>query len=395
MEQIDFTVISSALSLPLYWYRDKKLLSAFPAHAAMFAPPAFYLKTAFEPDNTDPYLETVFHAFYGRIPLNETASEVLIVGPVAQLPYRDEDFRRICAEYRMENEGRDACIRFFQGIPWYLKEEFGKILRMIHHFCGCKTPLIFQGFSTEKQPTAPKAHSVAGIYDRSYLDEPDDTMLYEEILTGIVASGRPERIDELTEAFFQFDTGKLANEPLRNLKNTIIAAITLMTRAAIHAGVAMRLAFRLSDYYILAMENADNPDDAAEQFVSALRSLTCEVAAVKNYTNDGGSFRAIINYVREHTDRPLTVAHLAAQFGYNSNYLSGTFKKETGTSLSALITRTKLETACELLQYTNKSILEISEHLCFSSQNYFQTVFKKQYGITPLMYRKQRTSVKK
>ena len=86
---------------------------------------------------------------------------------------------------------------------------------------------------------------------------------------------------------------------------------------------------------------------------------------------------------------PLTVAHIAAEFGYNSNYLSGAFKKELGFPLSAYILRCKLEEARELLQFTSRSILEISEHLCFSSQNYFQTVFRRQYGVTPLQYRKR------
>lgn len=49
----------------------------------------------------------------------------------------------------------------------------------------------------------------------------------------------------------------------------------------------------------------------------------------------------------------------------------------------AFITRCKLEEAKSLLAYSKKSLAEISSYLCFSSQSYFQNVFKKQYGTTP------------
>ncbi|MDE6963676.1 MAG: helix-turn-helix domain-containing protein, partial [Lachnospiraceae bacterium] len=50
--------------------------------------------------------------------------------------------------------------------------------------------------------------------------------------------------------------------------------------------------------------------------------------------------------------------------------------------------RCKLEEARALLAYTDKSLSEISHYLCFSSQAYFQNVFKKKFGITPGEYRR-------
>ena len=50
---------------------------------------------------------------------------------------------------------------------------------------------------------------------------------------------------------------------------------------------------------------------------------------------------------------------------------------------------TWLEEAKSLLTYSDKTLSEISNYLCFSSQAYFQTVFKKKYGLTPKQYRNQ------
>ena len=71
--------------------------------------------------------------------------------------------------------------------------------------------------------------------------------------------------------------------------------------------------------------------------------------------------------------------------------LSKKFKRELGFNISSYIMRRKLEEAKSLLNYTDMTISEISEYLCFSSQAYFQNVFKKKYGITPKEYRKKQT----
>ena len=79
---------------------------------------------------------------------------------------------------------------------------------------------------------------------------------------------------------------------------------------------------------------------------------------------------------------------MAAYVGKSRSYLSHCFKKELGFEMNGFIMRCKLEEAKSLLTYTDKSISEISSYLCFSSQAYFQNVFKKKFGVTPNMYRK-------
>ena len=63
------------------------------------------------------------------------------------------------------------------------------------------------------------------------------------------------------------------------------------------------------------------------------------------------------------------------------------FKKETGYEVGAFITKCKIDEAKSLLRFTDRSISEISSYLAFSSQPYFQTVFRKVTGMTPLQYR--------
>ena len=65
------------------------------------------------------------------------------------------------------------------------------------------------------------------------------------------------------------------------------------------------------------------------------------------------------------------------------------FKKETGETIGRYIMKAKLQEAKLLLAYSNRSLPAISNFLFFSSQSHFQNLFKKEFGITPLEYRRK------
>ena len=65
------------------------------------------------------------------------------------------------------------------------------------------------------------------------------------------------------------------------------------------------------------------------------------------------------------------------------------FKKETGETIGRYIVTAKLQESKLLLAYSDRPLSEISNFFFFSSQAYFQNLFKRQFGITPLAYRKR------
>ena len=70
-------------------------------------------------------------------------------------------------------------------------------------------------------------------------------------------------------------------------------------------------------------------------------------------------------------------------------YLSTAIKKLSGRSVSDWINSTLVSEIKLLLKVTDKTILEISEELNFSSPSVFVQFFRRNTGITPLQYRKQ------
>lgn len=76
-------------------------------------------------------------------------------------------------------------------------------------------------------------------------------------------------------------------------------------------------------------------------------------------------------------------------FYYTHSYLCRFFKNKTGMSMTDYVNRLKLKRAKTLLRQTNFSVTQIVSTLGFSSESYFFKLFKTEYGITPLQYRKK------
>jgi len=96
-----------------------------------------------------------------------------------------------------------------------------------------------------------------------------------------------------------------------------------------------------------------------------------------------------MNFIRTHTNESISVNDVSDSIQKSTSYTMKKFKTELGFTIGAFITRCKLEEAKMLLTYSTKSLAEISSYLCFSSQPHFQSLFKKQYHMTPLEYRKK------
>ncbi len=93
--------------------------------------------------------------------------------------------------------------------------------------------------------------------------------------------------------------------------------------------------------------------------------------------------------INEQFSENLTLATLSKKLFLCEKQVSRIIKHEYGTSFSVLIKQKKLSIAAILLKQTNMSIQEISDTLSFNTENYFYSLFKKEYGCSPLKYRKQ------
>ena len=182
--------------------------------------------------------------------------------------------------------------------------------------------------------------------------------------------------------------GKLADTPLRQAKNLLIGSVAMVGKeAAIPGGMDIEQAYQLIDVYTQECERLQSVEAVKNLQYNMLMDFTKRVAQQKLPQGVSKEIYACMQYISTHINEPISAADVIAFSGRSRAYLFKKFQQELGGTIGAYITECKLREAKSLLRYTDKSLGEISNYLCFSSQSYFQNVFKKHCGLTPLEYR--------
>lgn len=100
----------------------------------------------------------------------------------------------------------------------------------------------------------------------------------------------------------------------------------------------------------------------------------------------------LVSYFEERMSDNLglpTVAYMAEKMNISPRYLSDLLKRETGKTALELIHLFLITEAKNLLTEGKLNVSEISFALGFENPTYFSRLFKKEVGLTPLIYREQ------
>ena len=183
--------------------------------------------------------------------------------------------------------------------------------------------------------------------------------------------------------------GKLSENPLQNLRYHFVVTMALITRYIIHAGMEQEKAYGLSDFYILKMDKLKTTADIAALHDDMCLDICNQMKAIRSSSVLSKPIVLCLDYIYNNIHSRITIKELADYLELSESYLSKLFSKEMGMALSEYILNLKIEKAKNLLQYSDYSIVDISQYLSFSSQSHFIQVFKKSCGLTPHKYRMQ------
>jgi len=98
----------------------------------------------------------------------------------------------------------------------------------------------------------------------------------------------------------------------------------------------------------------------------------------------------VIHFMHENIERKLTLADLACQAGLSTSHLSLLFHKKTYYSPLQYLNHLRIQKACQLLDFTDMKINQISPKIGFEDSLYFTRIFKKNMGLSPSEYRLQK-----
>jgi len=203
--------------------------------------------------------------------------------------------------------------------------------------------------------------------------------------------GRADSINNLSSLNVEMSkkVGSMAKNSLKQTEYTIASSIVLVTRAAIRGGVNPSEAYEIADLYFQKLEKCTTQLEMEKLNISMKNRLSEMVKQVRSKKRNMGYVEQCKDYIIQNVYSTLRVEEIAKIIGINSNYLSRKFTEQEGTTISQFIIQTRLNVAQDLLRHSKMDIAEISEYLCFSSQSHFGQLFKKEYGISPLQYKKQ------
>ncbi len=317
-------------------------------------------------------------------------SEV-VVGPVITAPITDKSLDSILLNYGISQEHKEKVREFYSQTPTFSIIQFLNILALINKELTGKTVDIYEAFNLidkKTEATVGEIHSNS-LYERKEAENFHDTYFFEQEYYGFVERGDVAGLEAMIRNIPRINAGKIASDSVRQAKNIFISAIALVTRRAIAGGLDIETAYQLSDLYIQEAERMSDASSITLLNATAVMDFTKRVAETKIPKGMHSDIYKSIQFISNHVNQSISVEDVAEYIGIDRSTLSRKFKKELGFNISDYIMRRKLEEAKSLLKFTDKSISEISAYLCFSTQSYFQNVFKKKYGMTPKEYRLQ------
>ena len=93
--------------------------------------------------------------------------------------------------------------------------------------------------------------------------------------------------------------------------------------------------------------------------------------------------QAMIDYVREHYQRPMSLSQVAQALNMNAAYLSDLFSRAVGVTFHQYLDELRLARAEQLLGDARLRVCEVACAVGYSSAGYFRQAFKRHFGISP------------
>ncbi len=151
----------------------------------------------------------------------------------------------------------------------------------------------------------------------------------------------------------------------------------------------------LSDYFlkIIDLYNQTDSDSRLELESTVLELLKLVLFKKNTDRKDAPIMRKAADYIKENLEKDLDLHRIAAFASLSPTYFHKQFKAFFGMTPREYLTKARIDRAKRLLLTSDMNFLEISSACGFSSQAYFNFLFKEHTGLTPGDFRAKRYDI--
>lgn len=204
-----------------------------------------------------------------------------------------------------------------------------------------------------------------------------------------VKNGDIKNVDRFMTPLGSYGSGTLSENPLQNLKYHFTVTIALITRFCVEGGMEMETAYTLSDLYILKADKCTSEPELHKLHRSAVLDFTEQMGKLAKEMIYSKPVIMTMDYIYDNLHSKISIEAIARNTALSTSYLSRLFHKEVGMTITAYIAAKRIETAQNMLKYSEYSPLEIGNYLSFSTHSHFISTFKRYTGMTPGEFRKK------
>ncbi|MBE5807918.1 MAG: helix-turn-helix domain-containing protein [Clostridiales bacterium] len=183
------------------------------------------------------------------------------------------------------------------------------------------------------------------------------------------------------------ELGIMSRSSYKQSEYLAVLLISMLVREAMEAGMDPDRAYSINDLYL--QELSESHTVAEHKCIMRSAALRVHELLLETGGAQSPTVEACKSFIGAHLHKPFTSEELARHVGLTPSYLSALFSKAEGVTIKEYTLKKRVEAAENMLRYSDYPISLIAEYLCFCSQSYFSTVFKRYTGRTPLQYRRK------
>ncbi len=180
----------------------------------------------------------------------------------------------------------------------------------------------------------------------------------------------------------------LGESRLDLLKSMALELVVIMTRTAVQAGGDSAQILGLNYQSLTALARVRDQEQLAAWLCDMLELLIDAITRHDRHPNAVQLARAV-EFMEQQLDREITRDEVARAAGLSPSHFSHLMRAKTGASFTELLTRLRIDRACQLLTSTTLGLAHIAQTCGFGDQSYFTRVFRKAIGQTPGEYRRR------